>query len=127
MESILKYFTRILSRDNQVKDIKLDDYEGVRQQLSDGKGNILEDTDSRDIFAEKARKLKEFKIQAFEDTTENASIIDQINALSGRLSSAETTAINTVVVSTRQKYQTKKQQILDATTLDQVDSINWED
>jgi|DEB0MinimDraft_10_1074344.scaffolds.fasta_scaffold00875_22 DNA-binding FrmR family transcriptional regulator len=127
MDSIIKYFTKILSSDNQVKNINLDNYQGRRHQVSDGKGNILSDIDGRDIFAEKASKLKEFKIKAFEETTENASIVDQINALSGRLSSAEINLINTTIVNTRQKYQAKKQQVLDSLTLDEIDSITWED
>ena len=127
MDSIIKYFTKIVSSDNQVKNINLDNYQGRRHQVSDGKGNILSDIDGRDIFAEKASKLKEFKIKAFEETTENASIVDQINALSGRLSSAEINLINTTIVNTRQKYQAKKQQVLDSLTLDEIDSITWED
>lgn len=124
---MIKYFTKLLSSDPQVSSVDLEEYSGESYELSDGNGNILSKTDTRDIFAFKAEKLKDFKERAFEEVILEAPVLDQINAAAGRLSGEETTAINNTISGIRSKYQVKKQAVLGALTLDEVDAIQWED
>jgi hypothetical protein len=118
--------TRELSSDPQIAGVDLESYIGRRYQLSDGKGNILEDSDTRDIFAEKALKLKQFKQQALDETLAVAPVVDQLNALAGRLSTADKSTVDTAIANTRTKYAAKKQLVLGALSLEELEGVDWD-
>lgn len=107
--------------------VDLTTYTGNRYSLSDGKGNILEDTDTRDIFHEMALALINFRIMATEELEASLSASDRENAALGLASSEDATRVANTITAVKTKYQNKKALVLNCNTLLEVEQIRWED
>lgn len=118
----MKFFSTKLT-DDQIKDVDLGTYQGVKREVyKDGK--LIAAIDTRNIFAEKAKKLQDLQQRAEEKFSELAPLHDQLNQLAGRLTDKESTKLDSVITALRTRYQQTKQQILNATTLDELEQIN---
>ena len=110
--------------DDQVKDLD-DKYTGRRHELySDGK--MVSQSDTRNIFQEKKTKILQLQAIASNVILEKAPMFEQMNALAGRLTADEVSKINNVINNVRNRYKLKKQAILDAMTLAELDAIDLE-
>lgn len=105
-------------------DVDLDTYRGKRYTLSDGKGNIIEDTDDREIFHEMAQKILYYRERTSEAIEKAITPQEQVNAALG-LESA--TRITDIITAAKQRYQSFKADLLAANTLEEVEIKNWSD
>ena len=107
--------------------LDLESYTGKRHTLFDGKGNVLEDTDTRDIRYEKAIKIKELRDCCGNDILSKAPIHKQLNAAAGRLTADEKNALNKIIDDCKAKLEAKKAAIIAETDIEKLALHKWED
>ncbi len=117
------------TREPSLSAVELKDYVGKKLEVSDGRGNVVERVDSRDIASEKKRKLEEFKKLGFEEAASTLPITDQLNIIlsfiAGTISRAEVVAKIKAVSDSKTKYAEKKALVLAAKTLDELEKVTW--
>lgn len=108
-----------------LRDVNIEEYVGIRYQLSDGKGNLLEDTDTRDILHEMANRIIKLRESASEYIEQRVAESDKDNAALGLLTSVEIDEVKAHITSARNVYQERKAQILACNSLEELEQLNW--
>jgi hypothetical protein len=110
--------------EEQIKNLDLNTYKGERHQVyKDSK--LISDTDTRTLLGEKKVLIERFKQESEKDILKVAPMYKQLNANAGRLVAAETDAINSAIAIVIAKYEDKKQLILFAEDLEELELIKW--
>lgn len=123
MSNTFKIMSRDKVSDSRFKESDAVNYKGRKYEVSDGKGNVIESGDTRILSAEKYIKAREFREATFNEITAKYSMIDQANALAGRLTAEEAAAMNTFIDTVRAKYKSYKDTIASATNFEEVEAI----
>lgn len=112
-----------------LKNVDTESYRGVKLEVSDGKGNIIESSDTRELAAEKKKKLAEFKKVGFEEAASNMPITEQMNTILGFIAGVFTKqdVINRLrsVQDIKDKYAAKKAEVMAATTFEELEEVIW--
>ena len=124
-----EYIYKINTDEPTLKEVDTDSYRGVKLEVSDGKGNIIESSDTRELAAEKKKKLAEFKRIGFEEAAAGMPITEQMNTVLGFIAGvySKRDVVDRLqgVQDVKDKYASKKAQVMAAATLEELEEVIW--